>query len=157
MDKSLKELFWFCLPVIIAVAAFYVLQICNLSSILIAFYDAVYVTDAIDIISILIVIFGFIIYLVRVLSLKFKNKTCNYIYLTYTVLLIIVISGAIHLNDKLSLIEGWTIYPPLSSPPQKVVVHNFIADPIYLIVIQCTVIVLLAITAFKIGNKSKNF
>ncbi|KGO93761.1 hypothetical protein [Flavobacterium subsaxonicum] len=156
MNKFLKELLWFCLTVIIAVAAFYVLQICNLSSLLIAFYDAVYVTDAIDIISILIIVFGFIIYLIRVLSLKFKNKTCNYIYIAYNVLLIIVISGAIHLNDKLSLSEGWTIYPPLSSPPQKVVVHNFIADPIYLIAIQFIVTVLFAITAFKIGEKSKH-
>ena len=153
MNKILKEILWFCLPVISAIITVYILKSVTSISLLINFHESVYITNATDIVQPLIIIFGFIIYLARSLRLKFQNKTCNLIYLTYNTLAILLMSLAIYLNEKLSIDEGWAIYPPLSSTPQKIEFNNFIANPLYLILIQLLFVLLLVYNSFKIGKK----
>jgi hypothetical protein len=154
MSSKIKELLWCSMPFIIAGVAFNVLTLFNLNSILLSFYDAVFVIPSICIIVSLTIIFGFIIYLARVVALRFRNTACNYIYLIYNTLLVTLLSIILHFHDKLSVDGGWAIYPPLSASPQKIEAHNFIAEPIYLMITQFIVVVLLTYTAIKIGKNT---
>jgi len=155
MNRILKETLWFCLPFIAAVITTLILTSLNLISLLINFHEAAYSIGTTDIILPLVIVYGFGIYLMRTFFLKFTNKPCNYIYLTYAILSIILMTAAIYFNEKLSIDEGWAIYPPLSAAPQKIEFYNFIANPLYLILIQFLLIALLAYTSYKIGEIAK--
>jgi len=150
-----KELLYFCLPFLLAIIGYYALKLLELDSITIAFYDAVFIIPATYIIIALVIIFGISIYLMRAFWLKFTNKTCNYISLIYIVLMILLMSVILYFHDKLSVGEGWAIYPPLSELPQKMEANHFIAKPMYLMAMQLLLIILLAYTGFKAGKNSK--
>ena len=155
MNRTLKEILWFCLPFIFAIAEAYILTVVNLDAVIIGFTDSCYITDAIDIAFPLLIVSGFMIYLIRSFWLKFQNKACNYIYLAYNALFIILITLLVYFHDNLSVNEGWAISPPLSSAPQKIFHHDFITSKINFILLLLVIMVLFIYSLFKIVRKTR--
>lgn len=79
-------------------------------------YDTYFVIANIHVILLVAVLIIFLVYLIRVLSRRFRNLTANLILMISTILLILVSLGISSIIE--SLMEdttGWTVYPPVGT------------------------------------------
>lgn len=151
MTRYLKEAIAFSLLPLAVAILYYLL---NSQKYIINFYDTYYAINSIYIAIGVLISAGYVCYLIRCLFLKFRDKASNIILLVYSILFIILWAALIVFNERFSIEEGWTIYPPLSAvPPQKVETSYFIMDPLYMFILLALFIIILAYSAFKTGKK----
>ncbi|MEE1898403.1 hypothetical protein V1389_08655 [Flavobacterium rakeshii] len=153
MNKYLKETIW----LIILLLPCVFLYSSEDSTIDINVHDTYFVIDRFSLILLLIVVPGFLIYGIRTLINKFRDKFINIVFILFTVLVALLWIEAIIINDKLSSSGGWTLYPPLSAQPQKIEheEYYFIANHTIMITIEVILISIALFTAYKTGKNKK--
>jgi hypothetical protein len=160
MSKYLREGIWFCIPIVLAIAAcgiwfktiFSPNPYINLSDGVSLSVNIYCFIAAITIIS------GLIISLISNLYTRFRSIIKATVLLLYTSLLLLIITYIIQLNKMLAPQEGWLIYPPLSALKDKIEVKEsyFFCNPIYLFLFQLSLIILAVFTAYRIGSRDFN-
>ncbi|MUV02960.1 hypothetical protein GN157_04485 [Flavobacterium rakeshii] len=153
MNKYLKETIW----LIILLLPCVFLYSFEDPTIDINVHDTYFVIDHFPLILLLIVMPGFLIYGIRTLINKFRDKFINIVFILFTVLIALLWIEAIIINDKLSSSGGWTLYPPLSAQPQKIEheEYYFIANHTIMITIEVILILIALFTAYKTGKNKK--
>ncbi|PZR24279.1 MAG: hypothetical protein DI539_00985 [Flavobacterium psychrophilum] len=126
----------------------------NSQKYIISFYDMYYSVNGIYAACWVLIAAGYLCYSIRCFFLKFRDKASNIILLVYNILFIILWVVLIVFNERFSVEEGWTIYPPLSAvSPQKVEASYFIMQPVYMFVFLTVFVIGLAYSAYKTGKK----
>ncbi|WP_452219625.1 hypothetical protein [Lacinutrix salivirga] len=105
-----------------------------------------------------LIIFG--VYLIRIIVNKFKNLTVSIIFMSATIVLILILTDINSILDSLiQQTSGWTIYPPLSAGeiepenlPQK---NDFSMFSTIINILQLVLLILLAFSGFKTGQHYK--
>ncbi len=118
----------------------------------IAIRDSYLVLSAIQIFFLVFLNVCFFIYLLRALLDNFKNQTRNIILFIITGTLIYITSLTVKFNGSLD--QGWTIYPPFSSPPailkQKYTITATIN--LYTQLYEIVQLIILSVTGVMIGR-----
>src|SRR5690606_7622679 len=153
MNKYLKEILWL---IILLVPCVFLYSSTD-STIDINVGDTYFVMDRISLIFLFIAIPGFLIYGIRTLINKFRDKFINIVFILFTILVALLWIEAIIINDKLSSSGGWTLYPPLSAQPQKIEheEYYFIANHKIMVTTEVILIVIALFTAYKTGKNKK--
>jgi hypothetical protein len=150
MTRYQKEAISFSLLPLVAAVVYFCL---SHKKYLVSFHDTYYTIDQIYMAAGVLISTGYICYLLRSFILKFRDRPSNIISIIYSILFIVLWVGLITLNERLSIDEGWAIYPPLSAPPVKIGVVYFIMKPVYMFILLVIFIIILAFSAFKTGKK----
>ncbi|MCL9805494.1 hypothetical protein NAT51_08170 [Flavobacterium amniphilum] len=121
-------------------------------------HDTYFVIFKLELLIVFILMFLYLIYSVRVLIQKFKNRVTVGIFSIISVFLILIFPTLLAFTKSLSVEPGITIYPPLSVPPQEKVevmenIFNTIYPVLYCIYAFITVFGLFGI--YKLGKHSR--
>lgn len=144
MNKYLKEAIWFC---ILLFLAFSLIQLPT-SVIDLGSYDSYFVIHPSDFFMPCLIITGFIIYFIRTLILKYNNTICNIIFLVFNSAIIYTFTQLILFINRMTI--KWSVY---QSPDTKLTVIPENPFLLFLKCFQVFLIVLLAFSAFRTGQK----
>lgn len=149
MNKYLKEVIWFCIPLLLA-ALFLLLPIVNVhgNTIDIGIYDSYFVMDISIFFTACLIITGFIIYFIRTLILKYNNTICNIILLVFNSAIIYTSTQLILFINRMTI--KWNVYRS-SDTKLTVIPENPLT--LFLKYFQIFLILLLVFSAFRTGQK----
>ncbi|WP_330443080.1 hypothetical protein [Flavobacterium sp. C4GT6] len=152
MNKYLKETIWLIillLPCVFLYSSEYPTIDINVG-------DTYFVMDRFSLIFLFIAIPGFLIYGIRTLINKFRDKFINIVFILFTVLIALLWIEVIIINDMIGSDGSMTIYPPLSAEPQKTEEKYYpIANHTIMITLEVILIVIALFTAYKTGKNKK--
>lgn len=117
-------------------------------------HDVYFVIDPAIAVSVVYTLIYFLLYLVRALVGNFRNSFVNIVLMVLTAALIVVIW---YLNKTVEYMSagGWTIYPPLSGPPQEIPPSEPVIDMTNIIILQVILLLLFSFTMYKTLRKPK--
>ncbi|WP_294822554.1 hypothetical protein [uncultured Flavobacterium sp.] len=154
MNKWVKETVWLAVAVS---PALYIISGGTSQTSDINVHDTYYVIEA----SVLALVFGlpllFAIYFARVLAGRFNNLIANFVFIASILLFVVFLSYAVEFLAILGPRSGWAIYPPVSAMPNGATIQQ---EPPgngtqYIFMVQFVLLLLLAFTAIKTGQKIK--
>jgi len=152
MTRRVKEIIWFLGTCIIAYLIFDPGLTFNFqdSNIDINIHDTYFVISSLHVLILFIITLGFIVYLLRMLSYKFKNLTVNIIFLIISSLKILCFYSILKMVRAFIEMAGTTVYPPLSGP--NIVHANNKFEPLYntLLFIEVILIIFEIFVVYKI-------
>lgn len=152
MNRYLKELLWFCVPVVLAflfTIFMFEIKVFKEDIIDINVHDTYLVLSPYVFVIILSVILAIIIYISRVLHHYFKNnKVANYLFIVFQVTLILLFSHLMIFNHMYTMPD----YDPQAGKP----FYNYpITSNTNMTIIQFLLVALLIYTTYRMGKSKK--
>lgn len=152
MNKYIKELIWFCVPMALT-GLLFLLPIVELhgNKTDINIHDTYFVISSFAFFVSCLSIIGFTFYLIKTVATRYNNFLSNIIFLIFNSILIFTFTQIIVIDSQMSN-EGWSIYPPLSAMNDKIPEETSSSFGL----LQFTVlgfVLLLAFSAFMTGKK----
>jgi hypothetical protein len=120
-------------------------------------HDTYFIIFKLELLTVFILMFLYLVYSVRVLIQKFKNRITAWVFSIISIFLILIFPTVLSFVKSLSVEPGFTIYPPLSVQAQEKVevmenIFNTIYPVFYCIYILITIFGLFAI--YRLGKLS---
>ena len=154
MRQSQRELAYLLLTILACLIPYFIFsRFAGLnSSIDINFHDSYFIFKSLHLIIIYLIFFTFIVYLIRIISIRFSSVISNCIFILSNLLVIGLMVFVLTLSYQLA---GKTLYPPLSAIPVEIRSSPDLGSSWYIILIFTIALMLFEVWVIKLTLKDK--
>jgi len=152
MKQSLREFAYITVTILACLITYFMfLGFAGLnSSIDINFHDTYFIFQSLQLIFIYLIFFTFIVYLIRVITIKFSSIVSNCIFMLSNILVISSLVFGLMFSYQLA---GRTLYPPLSAVPVEINSSSGLGSSWYIMLCLCIALILLEVWVLKLTIK----